>query len=110
MIIKLSAKAALPTENPDTLPTVSGETLTYRGKSYNLSGLPDGATVEADEPFCGTISRVGGAIHLTLQYKYDMTTAEDSQSTDWADYTFTVTDGQCPDPITYKPVEVSEND
>lgn len=105
MKITLHAVGSIPLLTPDTPPTVSGETLTYRGESYDLSQLPDGATVEASEPFTGTISRIGGVIHVGLQYIYDSQLAEDNQSTDIADYIFAVTDGQCPDPIRYKPQE-----
>ena len=108
MKITLSPIAAF---HQDTPPTVTGETITYRGEAYNLSQLPDGAEVETDSPFIGKIKRVNGQIELTLQYKYNMELAEDNQSTNWADYTFIVTDGQCPDPIVYKPIKKeNEND
>ena len=93
----------------DTPPTVSGELIIYRGEQYDLSQLQDGAEVEADLPFIGKIKRIAGQVELTLQYQYNMETAEDNQSTDWSDYTFVVTDGQCPCPIKRKPVEESEN-
>ena len=107
MKIILSPTAAMIDDTP---PSVNGDVLTYRGEDYDLSQLPDGAEVEAETPFIGKVKRVNGQIELTLQYQYDMTTAEDNQSTDWADYTFDVTDGQCPDPIVYKPVQETEND
>lgn len=100
MKIILSPTAAF---TDDTPPSVSGDTITYRGEQYDLSQLPDGAEVEAESPFIGKIKRVSGQIELTLQYQYNMTTADDFQSTDWADYTFIVTDGQCPCPIVRKP-------
>ena len=100
MKIILSPVAAF---TDDTPPIVIGDTITYRGEQYDLSQLPDGAEVEAESPFIGKIKRVSGQIELTLQYQYDMTTAEDNQSHDWADYTFVVTDGQCPCPIVRKP-------
>jgi hypothetical protein len=105
MLVTLSPSAAF---TDDTPPTVSGSTLSYRGESYDLSQLPDGAEVEAESPFIGKIKRVAGQIELTLQYQYDMTTAEDNQPTDWDVYTFTVTDGQCPCPIIRKEV-VNDN-
>lgn len=100
MKITLSPTAAF---TDDTPPTVAGEVLTYLGESYDLSQLPDGAEVDAELPFIGKIKRVNGQVELTLQYQYDMTTAEDNQPTDWAAYTFTVTEGQCPCPIVRKP-------
>lgn len=88
----------------DTPPSVSGELIIYRGESYDLSQLLEGATVEAESPFIGQITRANGEIHLKLEYRYNMTLAEDHQSHNWDDYTFNVTNGQCPDPIVYKPV------
>ena len=100
MKIILSPTAAF---TDDTPPTVNGDVLTYRNEEYDLSQLPDGAEVEADLPFIGKIKRVAGQVELTLQYQYDMVSAEDNQSTDWADYTFIVTEGRCPCPIVRKP-------
>ncbi|MDP2715548.1 hypothetical protein [Rheinheimera sp.] len=88
----------------DTPPQVRGELITYRGETYDLSQLPEGAIVEADSPFIGQITRINGEIHLKLEYRYNTNLAEDNQSTNWSDYTFNVTNGQCPDPIVYKPV------
>lgn len=102
MKIILSPQAAF---NTDEAPKVNGEILTYRGEIYDLSQLPDGGEVEASEPFIGKIKRVDGQIQLTLRYNYDMGAAEDNQSTDWADYTFVVTDGECPCPIKWEDKE-----
>ena len=110
MKIILSPYSSLPTETPDVPPSVSGEALSYRGKSYDLSQLPEGATVEAESPFCGSISRIAGVVHVKLEYVYDSLAAEDDQPHDWTDFTFDVTEGQCPDPIVYKPVEEPAND
>ena len=58
---------------------VHGDVLIYRGVSYDMSLLPDGAEVEAEAPAIGTIKRVGGVIEITLQYFYnamDCTEAE----------------------------------
>ena len=110
MKITLSPTATLPNQLPDTPPSVSGEILSYRGQSYDLSQLPDGATVEAESPFRGSISRNAGVVHVKLEYIYDSVAAEDDQSHDWADFTFEVTDGQCPDPIRYKPTQEPEHD
>ena len=78
----------------DQLPLVTGNTFTYRGETYDLSALPDGATVEADSPFVGSISRVNGELQFILEYCYNAALAELSQSNDWADYTFTVTEAE----------------
>ena len=88
----------------DTPPTVSGETICYRGVQYDLSPLQDGATISIDLPFIGQITRVNGVIELSLQYCYDSSTAEDDQPKDWDAYTFNVIDGQCPCPIIRKPI------
>lgn len=101
MKIILSPIAAFQHDVP---PTVSGDKLTYRGQTHDLAQLPDGATVQAVSPFIGQIARVNGQIQLKLEYRYHMEKAEDHQSLDWEDYTFNVTEGQCPDPIKYKPV------
>lgn len=100
MKITLSPIAAF---TDDTPPTVNDEVLTYRGETYDLTQLPDGAEVEAELPFIGSIKRVNGEVELTLQYYYNMETAEDNQSTDWDDYTFVVVNGECPCPIVRKP-------
>ena len=98
-------------ENPidDHPPTVSGDVLNYRGKSYNLSQLPIGAEVEAETPFTDKIKRsVDGELSVSLQYFYTTQTAEANQSMNINDYIFDVIDGECPCPIKRKPVEVSE--
>jgi hypothetical protein len=117
MKIILSPIAASETDN---LPSVKNDVLSYRGESYDLTQLPDGATVEAEAPFVGSITRKVGQVELTLQYQYNSQLAEPMQATDWESYTFNVTDGICPDPIKWKPepevlptlpqVEETEND
>lgn len=89
----------------DTPPIVNGEILIYRGVEYDLSQLPDGATVEAELPFNGNITRQNGEVSLTLEYRYHMENAESHQSHNWDDYTFVVSNGQCPCPIKFKPVQ-----
>ena len=37
----------------DTPPVGAGDTIIYRGETYDLSQLPNGSEVEADEPFLG---------------------------------------------------------
>lgn len=86
----------------DEPPAISGDTITYRGETYDLSQLPDGGEVEAELPFVGPIRRTDGSVHATLQYRYSTTTAYPVQSTDIADYTFDVVEGECPDPIQRK--------
>lgn len=100
MKIILSPIESTTADNP---PSVSGDVLTYRGDQYDLGLLPDGGEVEADMPFIGSIKRVNGQVELTLQYQYSTENAEANQPTDLAAYTFIVENGQCPDPIVYKP-------
>ena len=99
MKIILSPIAAVTNDTP---PTATGQVLNYRGQSYNLNVLPDGATVEADAPFIGSISRVNGVAQVTLEYRYNSAECHSEQSQDWADYTFNVTSGACPCPILRK--------
>ena len=88
----------------DTPPTVTGEVLNFRGESYDLSQLPNGAEVEADLPFTDKIKRsVDGELSASLQYFYTTQTAEPMQSTNWDDYTFMIENGECPCPIKRKP-------
>ena len=109
MKIKLDAIESGIDKVDDTPPTVSGDTLIYRGESYDLSQLPNGAEVEAETPFTDKIKRnVDGELSVSLQYFYTTQTAEANQSTDINDYIFDVVDGECPCPIRRKPVEVSE--
>lgn len=96
------------TDNLDTLPIVNGDFLTYRGQQYDLAQLPDGGQVEASAPFVGLIKRVNGQVELTLHYRYNSALAEPDQPKDISAYTFIVENGQCPDPIVYKPEPVVE--
>ena len=93
----------------DTPPTISGELLTYRGESYDLSQLPNGAEVEAETPFTDKIKRsADGELSVSLQYFYTTQTAEANQSMNINDYIFDVIDGVCPCPIKRKAIEVPE--
>ncbi|WP_347786283.1 hypothetical protein [Rheinheimera fenheensis] len=103
--MKIILSPIITSNEADTPPSVSGNVLIYRGQQYDLSQLPDGGEVEADEPFIGLVKRVNGQVKLVLAYRYNTNTAEPYQSTDWADYTFVVESGQCPDPIRYKPMQ-----
>ena len=95
-----------PRQVDDTPPTVTGDVITYRGTSYDFSPLPEGGEIEVGSPFVGAVTRKDGVICATLEYKYNWDTSEDFQSTNWDDYTFTVTSGVCPFPIKRKPQEV----
>ena len=109
MKIKLDAIESGIDKVDDIPPIVSGDTLTYRGESYELSQLSDGSEVEAETPFTDKIKRsVDGELSVSLQYFYTTKTAEAYQSMNINDYIFDVIDGECPCPIKRKPVEVSE--
>lgn len=86
-------------------PLVSGNTITYNGVAYDLTGLAEGSQVEADSPFVGVIKNNAGVYEVTLQYHYCTDTAEPMQSTNWDDWTFMIEDGECPCPIKRRPVE-----
>jgi hypothetical protein len=92
----------------DTVLTVSGQTLTIDGVPFDLTAIPDGAEATDEDPaspFIGVIRRVAGQIVCTVRYAYDATTADQMQSTDWADYTFDVKFGTVPDPMRRKAPE-----
>ena len=111
MKIKLDVSESGINQIDDTPPSVSGEILNYRGESYDLSQLPNGAEVEASTPFTDRIKRsVEGELSVSLQYFYTTQTAEPHQSANINDYIFDVIDGDCPCPIKRKPVpdEVTE--
>ena len=48
----------------------SGDTLTINGEAFDLSAIPDGATLPRDAVACewlaSDIERIGGVLHLTL--------------------------------------------
>jgi len=109
MKIKLDAIESGINKVDDNPPTVSGDALTYRGESYDLSQLPSGAEVEAETPFTDKIKRnVNGELSVSLQYFYTTQTAEANQSMNINDYIFDVIDGVCPCPIKRKAIEVPE--
>ena len=87
--------------NKTTTVSISGLVLTIDGAEYDLSIIPDGGQAEAaqDSPFIGTVTRNS----VTIRYEYDSQKAEPNQSTDWADYTFEVAEGEVPCPIRWKP-------
>ena len=86
-----------------TTVSVSGLIVTIDGDDYDLSVIPEGGQAEADEnsPFIGIVTRE----QVTIKYHYDMFKAEDDQSTDWADWTFSVESGNVPCPIKWKEVQ-----
>ena len=87
--------------NKITSVSVNGLALTIDGTEYDLSVIPEGGQAEASEesPFIGTVTRDS----VTIRYEYDSSKAEPNQSTDWADYTFEVAEGEVPCPIKWKP-------
>jgi 2-oxoglutarate dehydrogenase complex dehydrogenase (E1) component-like enzyme len=89
--------------NKTTTVSISGLTVTIDGTEYDLSAIPEGGQAEASEnsPFIGIVTRE----KVTIRYEYDMTTAEDDQSTDWSDYTFDVASGDVPCPIKWRVAE-----
>ncbi|KKL00239.1 hypothetical protein EIK76_00480 [Rheinheimera mesophila] len=110
MKIILNPIAALPNEQADTPPTVDGDILNYRGQTYDLSQLPEGAEVEAESPFVGSIKRENNQVEVSIEFKYNSILAEPAQSQNIEDYTFIVAQGNCPNPIVFKSVpEVSED-
>jgi len=91
--------------NKNTVISVSGKTLTYNGTNYEFSALEKGAQVEAESPAIGLIKNVDGVINITLEYYYDIATAEPNQSTDAADYIVELSSGTMQDVITRKAVD-----
>ena len=84
-----------------TLVSVNGLIVTVDGTDYDFSQIPEGGSAEADEnsPFSGKLTRD----KVTVQYHYESIKAEPNQSTDWADWTFSVESGDVPCPIKWKP-------
>lgn len=93
------------TETNDTPPVVSGDTVTYRGLTYDLSPIEEGDLYDAGEPFAAPVTRIDGKLVVELQYYYSTDTAETNQPTNWEAYTFLVADGQCPCPIIRRQIE-----
>ncbi|MBP8226937.1 MAG: hypothetical protein KAX67_02785 [Pararheinheimera sp.] len=87
-------------------PTILGDTIEVDGVVYDFSPLIDGAEINIGLPFTDSVRRRNGVLEVGVLYRYSTVTAEVQQSTNPEDYTFMVTDGQCPDPIKSKPVEV----
>lgn len=57
---------------PDFSLSRTGDVLTINGEPFDLSQLPEGATLPAEaiesEHFSGPVTRVGGVLHLTLRF------------------------------------------
>ena len=107
MKITLHATAGLPGQ-PETTISVSGDTITVDGTSYDLSAVPEGgeATPQGDHPFTPEypITRVDGVIHCGVSVRYD-DTAERHQPTDPAHWIVDVSSGPVTIPAIRKPVK-----
>lgn len=73
MIINLLSLPQLDVRDPLNL-RKQGDTLTVNGVDYDLSVIPDGATLPNAEDatgcwyFTGSIERIDGELHLTLKF------------------------------------------
>ena len=67
MLIKLSPQAS----DYETRISVKGDLLTVDGITYDISPIPEGGEVKAEEPAIGKIRRVDGKVHITLLYRYN---------------------------------------
>jgi|GEM_PF-1715273 hypothetical protein len=91
-----------PTDsNKTTTVSLSGLVLTIDDVEYDLSVIPEGGQAEPEEDshFIGIVTRES----VTIKYEYDSLKAEPNQSTDWADYTFDIDEGEVPCPIKWLP-------
>lgn len=81
--------------------SVSGHVVTVDGVPIDLSVIPEGGQAEAaeDSPLTGIVTRD----EVYVIYHYNGAKAEPDQSSDWADYTFDITEGEVPCPIVWKP-------
>jgi hypothetical protein len=86
--------------NRTTEVSVSGLVITIDGQPIDLSVIPEGGYAEPDDesPFIGKVTRD----EVTVCYHYESLKAQPNQSTNWADYTFEVTDGPVPCPIQWR--------
>jgi hypothetical protein len=86
--------------NQTTKVSIKGTVLNIDGQEVDLSVIPVGgyAEPEADSPFIGNVTRD----QVTIKYHYDSASAALEQSSDWAHYTFDVTDGPVPCPIKWR--------
>jgi hypothetical protein len=86
--------------NRTTEVSVSGLVITIDGQPIDLSVIPEGGYAEPDEdsPFIGNVTRD----EVTVRYHYESLKAQPNQSTNWASYTFEVTNGPVPCPIKWR--------
>jgi hypothetical protein len=86
--------------NRTTQVSVSGLIITIDGTPIDLSVIPVGGVAEpdADSPFVGNVTRH----EATILYHYDTSKAALEQSSDWANYTFEITEGAVPCPIKWR--------
>lgn len=91
-------------DTDDEPPFISGECITFRGVTYDLSPLADAAEIDIGKPFRGPIKRELGQLVCTLEYGYSTETAEFEQNLTWEECTFVVDSGSCPCPVIRKPV------
>lgn len=83
--------------------SLNGLMLTIDGVDIDLSLIPVGGEAESNtEMLIGKVTRD----EVTVRYEYDSKLAEPVQSSDWADYTFDITDGIVPSPIIWRPTNV----
>lgn len=76
--------------------------LSYDGDVYDFSSILDGQQVVAEYPAIGVIKRVEGVISITLAFLYDTSLAEPHQPTDTSGFTYELSSGFVPDPVSYK--------
>jgi len=86
--------------NKTTQVSINGLILNIDGTEIDLSVIPEGGYAEPEEnsPFIGKVTRD----EVTIKYFYNSSVAQPSQSTNWDDYTFNITEGEVPCPIVWK--------
>lgn len=113
MFITLTiASAAYTGEETPLHPVISvdGDTITYNGQEFDLSGLPEGSVAEAEYPAIGEVKREEGVISITLHYPYVSINAEPNQPIDPEHYKFNVESGEVPCPIIWREQNVQAID
>ena len=102
--------AGLPGQS-DTSASVNGDVITVNGTAYDLSAIPEGGfadPVGSSHPFVGRITRIQGAIHLRMMWRYSTETAQPDQPAEHEAQT--IASGAVPDPIVRKPSEPEEEE
>jgi len=102
MELRLIPQRGLPGA-PETVVSVSGDTLIYDDTSFDLSGVPEGGEAEpsGDHPFDGVIKRIDGIIRCDVR----VTLGDDAlpdQPTSSEVWTVTVTEGAVAIPAVYR--------